>query len=95
MRDTSMAETANLLLKDGKRHQAFDYIFGEIDRLLREKKFRKIDLILRNINPRDYDTAVNIAFLSATLPAKKVLGQREDFYNRVEESFKGLLKGLK
>jgi hypothetical protein len=95
MRDTSVADTAEKLLRNGYPERAIDHIHNSIENLMLDGKIRKVDLILRDINPNQYSVDVLISLLTATLPDKSKLGQRAGFYNRVEKSFEKLLKGLK
>ena len=85
---------AQKLYKIGKKEQAFDYIFDIIDGFFVDRKFENVDRILEKIDTLRCDVDILVCVLVATLPAKNQLKQREDFYKRVEKTFRDILKGL-
>lgn len=73
-----------------------------IEFFLNRGDFESVDAILKILNPEVESVDGMLSYLTATLPAKDKLTEREEFYNRVERYFKTnvpefemLLQGLK
>ncbi len=93
--------SANGLLSLGKRHAAFDTVFDSIDAELRERHLKRVDSVLDKIDVESVDRDILIAMLTATLPAREHLSNRQAFYQRVASIVTaksrmepGLLEGL-
>lgn len=90
-----------LTLKHKSIDATLDIIFEHIDDLLTRGAFKETDRILAMVDVKQCSTEVLIGLLTTTLPARKRLGVREDFFFRVEREIRsreeweeGLLKGL-
>ena len=80
---------------------ALDLIYDSIDDLMRNEEFQRIESILARISITDLSTDILLGILTATLPAKSRLPNREEFFNAVEQTIRqrgeyeeGLLAGL-
>ena len=60
-----------------------DCIYKKIDDLMWSGDFDEIDIILENV-PEDACLDLLLGYLTATLPVKKKLKKRDDFFKRVE-----------
>lgn len=63
---------------------ALDFLFENIDELLRENRNKEIDALLRRQNVEKLSTDILLGLLTATAPARTRLSARSEFYSRVK-----------
>lgn len=80
------------ILALGDIDKALDFIFREIDRLLSVGQLTSVDAILAAIDFEKLDLDSQLGFLTATLPVKEYLKNREAFYQKVKQFIKNELK---
>jgi hypothetical protein len=65
-------------------NKTLDYIFDYIEYLCINKDFKTVDAILSNLHLHSYSLDEMLAYLTITLPFKKQLLNRENFYYKVK-----------
>ncbi len=85
----------------GQTDAALDIIFDQIDEMLLEGEFARVDHFLRAASVADLSVDILLGVLTATLPAKTRLANRPAFFAKVEQTLRyrgqcqdGLLVGL-
>jgi len=66
--------------RNRKVDESIDLLYFFIDDMLLAGKFNEINTILGTLQPNDLGINVILTLLTATLPAKRYLPNREDFY---------------
>jgi len=85
---------------EGRRDQAIDIIFSEIDKLFRHDQFDACNRFLGAVNVETLSANLVVALLTITLPASQRLPERARLFERVKNRFKDrpdcdkLLSGL-
>lgn len=97
----SFFDRARRLDQRGQTDAALDIIFDQIDEMLLAGEFDRVDQLLIEIMPGDFSVDLLLGLLTATLPAKNRLSNREAFFERVAQTLHdrgeakdGLLVGL-
>ena len=84
--------------------KSIDNIYDTIEKLFRTGYFKVVDNILKDIDVSEAHTDLLISYLTATLPGKQKLTNRNNFYMRVKKelevrhhnyNIENLLLGLK
>lgn len=94
-------EQARRLDEKRRTDAALDIIYDNINNLLTEGDYQRIDAILSALDPEPLSVDILLGLLTSTLPARTKLSRRRDFFSKVEEELrrregweKGLLTGL-
>lgn len=97
----AFVEGANRLDKSGHSDAALDLLYAAIDKMLRSGAFPDVDAILRDVKVADLSMNILIGLLTTTLPVRRRLPARPEFFGRVESILRqrgqlkeGLLAGL-
>ena len=97
----AFVERANQLDVSGHSDSALDLLYSAIDKMLRCGEFLEVDVILREAQVAALSMNILIGLLTTTLPVRRRLRSRPEFFQRVESILRqrgqwkdGLLAGL-
>jgi hypothetical protein len=85
----------------GHKDSALDVVYRNIDLILRQRHLEGLDCLFAQLDPRLLSTDLILAFLTATLPAKNSLPNRQSFVVNAQDALRrsgrlqpGMLEGL-
>lgn len=84
---SKLIEKAKILAESGRVDAATDLIFRTIDNLMRDEELDEIDSIIENIDCDELGEDLLLGVLTATLPVKSQLKNRNQFVKSIEEFF--------
>ena len=97
----AFVEGANQLDASGHSDAALDLLYAAIDKMFRNGAFPEVVAILRDAQVADLSMNILIGLLTTTLPVRRRLPARPEFFERVESILRkrgqlkeGLLAGL-
>lgn len=73
------------IIDDKNVHEALEYLYDWFDRLFRTDNFEQADLILLEVNPREFSNTCLVGFLAITLCAQNKLKNRNYLFNRIRQ----------
>jgi len=71
--------------EDGKEDEALDIIYNEIDGMLINQEYSKVNNFLNELSPHEYSLNILLGILTITFYCAEHLPNRKDFYNKVAE----------
>ena len=76
-------DRAKRLDQHGQTDEALDILFDQIDEMLLSGEFNRVDQLLAETTPSDFSVELLLGILTATLPGKNRLLNREALFERI------------